>query len=94
MTVVSNPLINMPVEVRSALCAEAAPLDEPARPSPMTWSSFRLSVDATRGPAFPVVVYDQTGSRPVAFVLEQGTGGFIVTCATPDRSAPRLDRAR
>jgi hypothetical protein len=79
VTVVSNPLNNMPLEVRSTLCAEAG----------TTWASFQLAVGVAGETSF--VVYDRMGSRPVAFVQEaEGTGRFIVTCVTPDRSAPQL----
>jgi hypothetical protein len=83
MTVASNPLINMPLDMtRSGMCSDrtaSAPL--------------QLAVDATSGRAL-LVVYDRTGSRPAFFQEERGTGRLVVTCVTPDSFAPRINRAR
>jgi hypothetical protein len=84
MTVVSNPLINLPPGMtRSAMCGDGA-----------TWAPLQLAVSANGGPAV-ITVYDRTGSRPIGFVREErGTGRLVLTCATPDSWAPRIDRAR
>jgi hypothetical protein len=83
MTVLSNPLINLPLDPRSSMCAAST-----------TWTPLQLAVDATRGRAL-LVVYDRTGSRPIAFFQEErGTGRLVVTCLTADSFAPRINRAR
>jgi hypothetical protein len=83
MTVVANPLITMPLDMtRSGLCSDRT------RSAPL-----QLAVGATGETSF--VVYDRSGSRPVAVIQEErGTGRLIVTCATPDSVVPRINRAR
>jgi hypothetical protein len=85
MRVVSNPFHSLPLDLpRSGMCADAT-----------KWGPlFHLAADATYGPAF-TVVYDRTGSLPVAVVREErGTGRLVVTCVTPDSFVPRINRAR
>jgi hypothetical protein len=87
MTVASNLFIDLPVDLaRSSMC-----------PDGLRWGNppFQLAVDANGGRALTPVIYDRTGSRPIAFVQEEhGTGRLIVTCAQPDGVMPRINRAR
>lgn len=85
MTVASNSFINLPVDLaRPGMCADGT-----------SWGELQLAVGATGGRALTSVVYDRTGSRPLYFVQEErGTRRLIVTCATPDSFAPRINRAR
>jgi hypothetical protein len=87
MTVASNSFINLPVDLtRSGMCADGTSWGE---------TRFQLAVDANGGRALTPVLYDRTGSRPVAFVQEErGTGRLIVTCAPPESVVPRINRAR
>ena len=84
MTVVSNPRINLPTDMlHSRMCSDGT-----------TSLPLQLAVDANSRPLL-TVVYDRTGSRPIAFVREErGTGRLVVTCATPDSFVPRINRAR
>jgi hypothetical protein len=84
MTVVSNPRINLPIDtLHSRMCVDGT-----------SWAPLQLAVDANSRPLL-TVLYDRTGSRPIAFVREErGTGRLVVTCATPDGLVPRIDRAR
>jgi len=82
MTVASIPL-NLPLDMtHPGVCADRA-----------SWGELHFAVDAKAPPA--IVIYDRTGSRPIAFVREErGTGRLVVSCPAPDSFVPRINRAR
>lgn len=106
MTVASKPRINPPPDMlHSRICADGttwAPLQVGSWPEAVGEVAFapgredraREAVGANSQPLL-IVLYDRTGSRPIAFVREErGTGRLVVTCATPDSFVPRINRAR
>lgn len=84
MTVVSSPRVYLPTEmVQFGMCTDRT-----------TWAPLQLAVDPRSSPLL-TVVYDRTGSRPIAFVREErGTGRLVLTCMSPESFTPRINRAR
>lgn len=106
MMVASNSRINPPPDMlHSRMCADGtplAPLQVASWPEAVGEVAFvpgrqdgaREAVGANSQPLL-IVLYDRTGSRPIAFVREErGTGRLVVTCATPDSFVPRINRPR